>query len=78
MPSSLEKRGPKSPWQAVALACSLVLAAGCANDARSKNDDPLTGGGRAIPERGADTASAPTPGADPALAAPRTNVPALP
>jgi len=62
------------------LACAFLVAGGCANDARSKGDDPLTGGGPAIPAAGADTASAPSRGAEPAAAtaAPRTSVPALP
>jgi hypothetical protein len=62
------------------LACAFLVASGCANDARSKGDDPLTGGGPAIPAAGADTASVPARGADPATATAgaRSGVPALP
>jgi len=81
MPSSPENWRRRKRWRAAALVCALLVASGCANDARSRNDDPLTGGGLALPGRGSDPAGAPSHAADAGAAttsAPRTGVPPLP
>jgi hypothetical protein len=59
----------------------LLVGSGCASDARSKNDDPLAGGGPAIPLRTEPVAGATaTRGLDtaPTTASQHTSVPALP
>lgn len=57
-------------WEGLALLAALFWTAGCANDSQLKRDDPLGGGGPAIPLRGETPAST--------TSAPRSGVPPLP
>src|SRR5205823_8336236 len=55
---------------AAALLTALSLLPGCANESRLPSNDPLSGGGPAIPSRTEQIASAPS--------APKSSVPPLP
>src|SRR5690242_11791292 len=69
MPSPGDKHGWRRGSRTAVLTL-LVLLAGCTGAERRKDNDPLTGGGQALPPRGETRADATTP--------PRSAVPPLP
>src|SRR6516162_269992 len=77
MASQRNQRGRGNRNRAAGLLAVLVLASGCANDGRTQNNDPLTGGGPPIPSK-AETASSRDDRPAAVAGTPRAGVPPLP